>query len=75
MQVGSSSVSPNRKTMTKNFMSRIEKNPLNFSNFMKPKKQKMPAYLKEVGVFTIFVIIKIQDYPDPKYFACKKYIA
>ena len=56
-------------------MSRIEKNPLNFSNFMKPKKQKMPAYLKEVGVFTIFVIIKIQDYPDPKYFACKKYIA
>lgn len=53
-----SSLSPNRKTMTKNFMSRIEKNPLNFTNFMKPKKQKMPAYLKEVGVYN-FMQIKI----------------
>ena len=55
-----SSLSPSRKTMTKNFMSRIEKNPLNFTNFMKPKKQKMPAYLKEVGIYNFILhVIKM----------------
>lgn len=50
-----SSLSPSRQTMTKNFMSRIEKNPLNFTNFMKPKKQKMPSYLKEVGDLQFYI--------------------
>ena len=42
------STSPNRKTMHSNFMRRVDENPLNFSNFLKPKKPKVPSYLKEV---------------------------